>query len=65
MKTGSHRFLDATGVWTVASARVLRRPSVVVQVFEYRWVYVRPMSHREAARSKDEVGEFPVVCEVE
>ena len=28
--------------------------------FEDRWVYVHPASHREAARSKDEAGRFPV-----
>ena len=32
-KTGSHRFPGVTGVWTVASARALRQPSVAVQVF--------------------------------
>ena len=33
-KTGSRRFPDTTGVWTMASARALRRPSVAVQVFQ-------------------------------
>ena len=33
-KTGSCRFPDTTGVWTMASARALRQPSVMVQVFQ-------------------------------
>ena len=44
VKIGSHRFLDAMGVWTMASARVLRWTSVTVQVFQiYAGVC---MSHR-------------------
>ena len=40
--------LESRGIWTEASARALRRPSVAVQVFRVECGYMRfPEDHRE------------------
>ena len=65
-KTGSHRFLDVTrgmdsGFSSCAAPAFCRGPGISRD----RQVYARPMSCWEAARSKDEVGEFPEALEEE